>query len=129
MNHWLTVHHPPEAGANPEPGVSGVWVPSKRSEDFPQLAVGDQVLIYETKAGPSRTLVRAGEEPRRSRYQRAGMGAVMAVGWVESIPPREVARAIHDDGQEIGWVKLAVLTTTPLKNPVPLARLNTILGR
>ena len=56
MQYWLTVHHPPEVGAEGTPNESGVWVPKRHAHRFNDLKQGDRVLIYQTLSGPSRWL-------------------------------------------------------------------------
>src|SRR5687768_16142319 len=128
MTHWLTVHHPPEIGAEGDGSTSGVWVRKKDAHRFRELEVGDQVLIYETRSGPARWLDFPDGTRRRSEYQPGRM-AVVAVGRVIEVTSHQpVTVARQDDGEEISWARLAIPSVEPLAHPVPRARVNALLG-
>ena len=97
---------------------------------FPDLAVGDEVVIYETKSGPRRWLTFPDGTRRRSHY-KPGREAVVAVGRVVRLTPdHPVTRAEHEDEDRvIDWVQLAELTLQRLDTPVPRVTMNRALGR
>ena len=128
MQHWLTVHHPREIGAESDHARSGVWVRKEQAHRFADLAEGDEVLIYETLSGPSRWLEVPDGARRRSEYE-PGRGGVVAVGRViEVLDHLPVTRARQDNGDSIDWARLAVLSVEPLPRTVSRLQVNSALG-
>lgn len=128
MQHWLTVHHPPEEGRQDKPGESGIWVKSHLASCFEDMKQGDLVLIYQTKSGPKRWLQEADGSRRRSKYG-PGFGGVVLSGRVDKVTPNHpITRAIQDDGDEVDWARLAVLCVELLPRPVPLVEVTAALG-
>jgi len=117
MQHWLTVHYPPDMnldqtldGSHAYARDTGIWVPEKWAERFDDLAQDDLVAIYQAKYDPSRP---------RSAYRR-GLGGVVAIGRVKKRVRKK---------EDSGWIKLAVVEVSAY-NPdgLPRAELNPMLG-
>jgi len=129
MTHWLTVHYPPETEALVQEEIKGIWSLEANADRFSDLAEGDLVAIYETRSGPARWLDLPDGTRRRSRYL-PGRGGVIALARVTDLcDPPQVVRAKHDDGTEIGWVRLADAEVIGEEGLVPLAQVNSALGR
>lgn len=128
MNYWLTTHWPPRPG-DVFPMASHVHLPLGRETDGRDLRVGDRVVVYQSKDGPTRRRINpAGQIVDEACV--AGRGGVLALCEVTGPLQRDADSVPEEytDGHAIHWAFRAPLEVLSMSGDLPRERLNPLLG-
>ena len=74
MKYWLTSHWPPLKGKKPSVGV---WIQHKKQAAGKDLRPGDQLLIYETRSGPTELITLTDRSTAREGREGGSEGIIM----------------------------------------------------
>ena len=129
MNYWLTTHWPPTEDVDLDDfEPEGVWLRDGKQQAGTELAVGDEVLIYQTQTGRAEIGYVRGEET--VFYPTQGKQGIIAIaeitGNLKEIPGSRPSKYV--DGSEIWWRWHADTETISTNGFVPLREVNRVLG-
>lgn len=121
-SYWITTHWPPLVD---RPHQQNVYLQDQHRDNCP-IKIGDMVVVYEYKTGPTLVVPQAGERVKRARGHEGVILAAEVVSDFRRRPP-EVARQEYDERDSMYWGWEAEMK--PLaRGVVPRIEVNRVLG-
>lgn len=125
MNHWLTVHWPPNVGQPSFQEPEGVYVPEGLEHLVAEMAIGDKVVVYESATAEPIVAVQV-DGSKLVQHRQRGRQGVLTLSEVTSpllcYPDTETEHYIGR--APIKWSWRAVLRTLNRSGSLPLNELS-----
>lgn len=128
MRYWLTVHWP-KLPPHIERYPLRVWIQDGKESAGEKLSVGDRVLVYETKYGPTRRLTGT-DGTTREVASPIGKHGIVAVAEATSalVKNHSFEKFKYAEGSERWWCWHASLIPLHEYGYVPRTEVNRVLG-
>ncbi len=121
-SYWITTHWPPLVD---QPHQQNVYLQDQHCDGCP-INVGDMVVVYEFKSGPTLVVPETGKKVKRAPGREGVVLAAEVVGEFRRRPP-EVARQEYEERDSMYWGWEAD-TKALARGLVPRVEVNRILG-